>query len=316
MNEKIINIKNNIIELIVQQKLLAGIAVLILFMSIGILYISLTQRPTAKPTITSQQSISGSILTPPNLQNTNTQASPSNNIQKTLAPNQPATKNDSPSLSKEGSGVITTKLSNTSNPTSTSQPANSYTNGGGANQSQSTSAPSTTTQTNTNTNNSSNSLSNNASSPKIVFIGSDGKAQTYVPPTTPPAQITWARYTNNLEKYSIEYPSNWQIVTTQYRGHEAIFIYAPGANPSDPNVQYISYGWSSYFYPPNASYTGSFAQDGVPGTIYTNGSLGSSFIAGVFQYYNGFLVLNNNISDEVFAYIFNHMILSLNFNTP
>lgn len=155
-----------------------------------------------------------------------------------------------------------------------------------------------------------------SSSSQIVFINSDGEPEAYTPPDTAPVEIIWARYTNQLEHYAIDYPSNWQIVATKYRGHDAIFIYAPGEDPSDPDVQYISYGWSTYFYPPQASFISSFALDGVSGTIYTNGSIGSSFIAGVFNYANGFLILNNNISDEIFAYVFNHMILSLDFNTP
>ena len=306
MNERIINIKNNIIELIIQQKLLAGVVTLIVLMLISILYLSrATPSPSmTRPTIISREfmpSIINTALISPtiagaNLQNTGTQPHPSNITQDTLTLNQPKTK--------------ISAISNT--PTSTS-PRTGSPVASTANQSQAaTTAPTTATQSNIN-----NTTSNNPSSPpKIVFIGPDGTQQTYTPPTNPPTQITWARYTNSLEKYAIDYPSNWQIVTTQYRGHEAIFIYAPGADPNDPNVQYISYGWSSYFYPPDANYTGSFVQDGTSGTIYTNGALESSFIAGEFQYFNGFLVLNNNISDEVFAYIFNHMILSLDFYVP
>ena len=285
------------IRFLTQQKLLAGIVALIVFMLISILYLSLTS-PSTQPTIISRQLTPGKIntvlispTTNANLQNTATQHR-SSNIQNTLTLNQPTAKLSG--ISNTSTTPLSTSL--TTNTTSPSQTAKTST---------------TTTQANTN-----NSPNNPSSPPKIIFIGPDGKPQTYIPPVNPPVQITWARYTNSLEKYAIDYPSNWQIVTTQYRGHEAIFIYAPGADPNVPDVQYISYGWSSYFYPPDATYTGSFTQDGIPGTIYTNGSLGSSFIAGVFQYYNGFLALNNNVSDEVFAYIFNHMILSLDFNTP
>lgn len=155
-----------------------------------------------------------------------------------------------------------------------------------------------------------------ATPPKILFIDSGGKQTEYIPPEIPPENITWGRYLNSQEHYAIDYPSNWQIVRTQFSGHEAVFIYRPGDDPSDPTVQYISFGWSTYFYPPPANYKGPFYQDGVLGTIYTNGALGSSFIAGVFEYANGFLVLNNNVSDKTFVYIFDHMVMSLDFNTP
>jgi hypothetical protein len=324
MKEKILEIKEKITELIIRQKILAGVITLIFLMLTGILYLGQSTSGTQQTT-TSQQLISNT-LTPDKINTTQTSPAkavenskstitymhPQNNIQNTLTPNQPNT------ITSNISIPLPPNLTSTSVPNSTSQPAGSTTKSS-TNQSQSTTTttPTTTITTQTNSNNSPASSQNSASSPpKIVFIGPDGKAQTYIPPSDPPVQITWARYTNNLEHYAIDYPSNWQIVTTQYRGHEAIFIYEPDADRSDPDVQYISYGWSSYFYPPSASYTGSFTQDGIPGTIYTNGSIGSSFIAGVFQYYNGFLVLNNNVSDEIFAYIFSHMILSLDFNTP
>lgn len=215
------------------------------------------------------------------------------------------------------SGTVSNTAWNKGQDTNSKTTTNSQTNNqGGSNntssQSQSNSGNSSITSQNQtdDTNPTSTPLS---TAPKIVFIGPNGE-QIYSPPTVPPVSITWAKYTNTLEKYSIDYPINWQVVHTSYRDHEALFIYAPGSDPSDPDVQYISFGWSSYYYPPTANYVGSFIQDGVPGTIYTNGALGESYIAGVFQYFNGFLILNNNVSDEVFAYIFNHMILSLDFN--
>lgn len=308
----IIDIKNKTIELIKEQKLLFIISTLCVCMIMVIIYLSVIQKSVKKTSsnlimnikpIISQQSPASKpaeIISParitispqrtsPTVTSTSSQAnitpgqqSPTMNVPqptKINSINQPVTTQGPPGASSQTQAQIST------NPTIYPTPFGNPTD-----------VPS--------------------SAPKIVFINSNGQSQVYTSPATPPVEITWARYTNQLEHYSIDYPSNWQIVTTQYRGHEAIFIYTPGADPSDSDVQYISYGWSTYFYPPVASYVGSFTLDGVSGTIYTNGSIGSTFIAGVFNYANGFLVLNNNISDEIFAYIFNHMILSLDFNTP
>ncbi len=308
MKEKIILIKNKIIELIIEQKILSALFALIIIMLISITVLSLTQHDSKnipflssifiKPTTISPSasvtqpkemiSLAGTTINPQKANPTITPSSRPTNITLSQSPttptgassvNQPTTAQSTPGAS--GQTQPTTPANPTLYPTPVGNP---------------TTVPS--------------------SDPQIVFIDSNGQSQTYIPPGTPPVEIIWARYTNQLEHYAIDYPSNWQIVTTQYMGHEAVFIYAPEADPGDPDVQYISYGWSTYFYPPTASYVGSFVLDGVQGTIYTNGSIGSSFIAGVFNYANGFLVLNNNVSDEIFAYIFNHMVLSLDFNTP
>lgn len=308
MMEKIILIKNKIIELIIAQKILSALLALIIVMLTSIIYLSATQVNVKK--------VSNNLSV--NIKPTTTQSANASKPKEIISPVGTTINPQkiNPTLTSPSPSKIAVKLTPTINPSTSSsptgQPAVAPSTPGASGQTQPT-TPANPTIYPTPVG---NPTSVPSSGPQIVFIGSDGQPETYTPPSTPPVEIIWARYTNQLEHYAIDYPSNWQIVTTQYRGHDAIFIYAPGADLNDSNVQYISYGWSTYFYPPQASYVGSFTIDGVPGTIYTNGSLGSSFIAGVFNYANGFLVLNNNVSDEVFAYVFNHMILSLDFNTP
>lgn len=152
-------------------------------------------------------------------------------------------------------------------------------------------------------------ISNNP--PQIVFIGPGGQQQVYTPPSTPPIAITWVRYTNVQDHYTIEYPANWQIIIEDNEGQERVFVYMPGADPDDPNTQYVKFGMSTSFTPPQANYSGSFTLHGVQGTLYTNGALGTSYIAAALKYTNGFLVLNNNISEEIFLYVFNHMLYSI-----
>ena len=315
MKEKIQEIKEKIIEWIIQQKILSAVILVTFIMLIAIIALPATQQNEK------QKQLSLSIAK----NQTSTTQTSTNNTNPTLST---STSNQTPTLTTNNSITAKTKnpatqnqpispLPNTTIPTPTqiivtNQSSNQSSSRNKNATPQATSKPPTPTIAAPNT----NPTSVPSNGPKIVFIDSNGQQQTYIPPATPPVQIIWSRYTNNLEHYAIDYPINWQIVKTNYAGHEAVFIYAPGADPGNPNVQYISFGWSTYYYPPAASYVGSFTQNGIPGTIYTNGSLGSSYIAGVFQYYNGFLVLNNKISDEIFAYIFSHMILSLDFNTP
>lgn len=308
MIEKIIFIKNKIIELILEQKILSAVIVLIIIMLTGITLLSSTPRNakdiplpslvSIKPTITSPST----AVTKPKETTTPSLVISRTNTPPPLSPTTRITHTSPTASPTQGTWPTSKPVS----PGTTSQPA--IVPSGGTQPA----SPANPTYAAPNT----NPTSVPSSGPQIVFIGPNGQPQTYTPPATPPVAITWARYTNQLEHYAIDYPSNWQIVTTQYRGHDAVFIYAPSVDLSDPDVQYISYGWSTYFYPPAASYVGSFTLDGVPGTIYTNGAIGSSFIAGVFNYANGFLVLNNNVSDATFVYIFDHMLLSLDFNTP
>lgn len=167
--------------------------------------------------------------------------------------------------------------------------------------SQATQPPSTPTPT--------QGISNNP--PQIIFIGPGGQQQIYTPPSTPPVEVTWTRYANIQDHYSIEYPSNWQIITEEKGGHEQVIIYMPGADPDDPNAQYIKFGMSNSFTPPQASYSGPFVLYGVHGTLYTNGSAGTSYIAAALKYTNGYLVLNNSISETILLYVFNHMLYSI-----
>lgn len=318
MKEKLLIYKYKIIEFIIAQKILSAAISLIVIMTLGIVFISSDQNKTKNTSpflsVTPKPSYYYQTFTPSS-QITGTTETAKTNPQKTYPSAPPASKpanstiKQSPATSPALSQSPTTRPS-TASPTI--RPATAQSGSGASGQTQPTSLQNPTLYPTAN----SNPTSVPSSGPQIVFIGPNGQPETYTPPATPPVEITWARYTNQLEHYAIDYPSNWQIVTTQYRGHDAIFIYSPGANLNDPNVQYISYGWSGYFYPPDASYIGSFTLDSIAGTIYTNGALGTSYIAGIFNYANGFLILNNNVSDATFAYVFAHMLLSLDFNTP
>ena len=152
----------------------------------------------------------------------------------------------------------------------------------------------------------------------IIFKTPDGGYQTYTPPDTPPVDITWDTYVNAADRYSIAYPSNWQVVKTEYNGHEGISVYAPGTDPKDPSTQFIGFGFASYYLLPQGSseqstYSYPITVDGINGTMYTQGVLGSGSIAAVFQYAQGSFGVGSSVSDPDFIYIYNYMLNSLNF---
>jgi hypothetical protein len=149
---------------------------------------------------------------------------------------------------------------------------------------------------------------------EIVFKDSDGNLHTYEPPITPPISVNWVRYVNNQDHYSIDYPADWQVTKTIYNGHEGIFLYMPGINPNSKDAQSIAFvGWKADYLISSSTYANQILLNGIPGTIYTNGPLGSSSIAAVFHYANGYFAIGSSSSDEVFSYIFDQMLRSLIF---
>ncbi len=153
---------------------------------------------------------------------------------------------------------------------------------------------------------------------QIIFKTSNGGTQAYVPPSTPPVAVTWKRYINVADRYAIDYPANWQIIMTQYNGHEGMSIYLPGSDPGSPGVQYIGFGLANYYLLPagnSQQYTYSYpvTVSNINGTMYTQGVLGSGSIATVFPYNQGFFGMGSSISNATFIYIYNHMLQSLSF---
>jgi hypothetical protein len=154
---------------------------------------------------------------------------------------------------------------------------------------------------------------------RIVFQNPDGTTFTYIPPGTPPDEVRWARYTNNNDKYAINYPFNWQFVYSVANGHEGVALYPPNVNPNDPKSPFLGFGMADKFLlpaagdNPNALITPIIA-DGQSGNLYTKGSLGNSYIAAVLSYRDDYFGLNASKSDATFAYVYYYMINSLTFN--
>jgi hypothetical protein len=159
----------------------------------------------------------------------------------------------------------------------------------------------------------------NQDSIALVFQNSDGTRTTYIPTGTPPDEIRWARYINDVGKYEINYPFNWQFVySVDENGHEGIALYPPGVNKNDPNSPYVGFGITEIFLLPAAGDTSNalitpVRVDGVSGDLYTNGPLGNSYIASVFSYDGNYFGLGGSKSDTTFAYVYYFMIQSLTF---
>jgi hypothetical protein len=173
------------------------------------------------------------------------------------------------------------------------------------------------------TNNNSNSGTTsdpNATQFQIVFNGPGGQTETYVPPAVPPIQVTWATYTDTTYHYSIQYPSDWQVVNKQTIFAKGTILFLPGENTNDPSEKYIAFGWSNYnIYPTNSINNGGSVATpamvtGVNGTIFTRGPLGISYIVSVFPYREGYFGLITYTSDPTITYIYQYMLASLKFN--
>lgn len=205
--------------------------------------------------------------------------------------------------STEGSAIQSVTTTNSTNTTS-STTGNSQQN---------------TNQTQSSQNADSSSGSGSDDTPiQIIFESPDGGTQVYTPPATPPVDVTWGRYVNTNDRYAIDYPINWQVVKTDYNGHEGVSLYAPGTDPTNPNAQYIGFGLASYYLLPAGqsqqnSYSYPVTIESIAGTMYTQGELGTGSMALVAQTAQGYFGMGSNISSPSFIYIYNYMLQSLTF---
>jgi hypothetical protein len=156
---------------------------------------------------------------------------------------------------------------------------------------------------------------------RIIFRNPDGTTTTYIPPGTPPNEVRWGRYTNTKTNYAINYPSNWRLkYSIDNDGNEGITLHPPYVDANDPKSPFIGFGMSDKFLLPAVSDSTkvlitNIRVDGVSGDLYTEGSLGRSYIASIFNYKNKYFGLGASISDATFAYVYYYMLYSLTFNT-
>jgi hypothetical protein len=153
----------------------------------------------------------------------------------------------------------------------------------------------------------------------IAFLNPDGSTFTYIPPGTPPDDVRWARYTNENDKYAINYPFNWQFVYSFNNGHEGVALYPPGVDLNDSNSPFIGFGVSDAFHLPavgnsTGAYVTPIVVDGIAGDLYTNGSLGNSYVASVLPDSGRYFGLGSKISSTTFIYVYYYMLHSLTFN--
>jgi len=312
-----------LIALLIKQKLLFIIFAIILIMVLGIASMSLISSDAGHKTLNNDKANSKSVTydsaksTEQSDQSPLAEATPTNThfttkfiyfigsfFRASLSPT-PAPSQYYGSRGQSAAYPASTQQQIASN-NSADQSGNSVGGGGSQSVSQQTSAQ--------------NNFLNSAPTPtpvtdiQIVFANEYGGYFTYVPPVIPPIDVAWMKYINYQDHYSIEYPSDWEIVKTTYNGHEGVTLYMPvdAGNIDRPSIAFV--GWLVDYLSSSASYTGKIILNGVPGTIYTNGPLGPSSVAAVFQYTSGYLALGSSTSNPVFVYVFDHMLRSIDFN--
>lgn len=226
-----------------------------------------------------------------------------------------------------------TNSQNTTNTANTASVTNTQTQQSTGSTGQSSSNSTNSSPTNSTSQNTSNGQQDSQNSPtnsdsgstnsnniQIIFKTPGGVYQTYTPPVTPPVDVTWDTYVNVADRYSIDYPSNWQVIKTEYNGHEGVSLYAPGTDPSDPSTQFIGFGLATYYLLPQGNsqqntYSYPINVSGINGTMYTQGVLGNGSVAAVFQYAQGSFGMGSSVSDPDFIYIYNYMLQSLSFGS-
>ncbi len=139
--------------------------------------------------------------------------------------------------------------------------------------------------------------------------------------TTPPSTITWTKYQNQLDGYTIDYPSNWLRTETSSAGHTGLALYPPGTNlnenvPGGPKG--IGFTWveaSQLTVPTNSAITESkpITIDGITGHLYTQRSLGT-VITVTFPLKDGGFIMTADATSVVLTSVFQHMLQSLKFN--
>ncbi len=152
----------------------------------------------------------------------------------------------------------------------------------------------------------------------ITFQDSNGQTQTYTLPNNPPVQITWGRYTNALDHYSIDYPINWQVIKSIDNGHEGLSIFPPNATDTSQFAPHIGLGLSEYYSVPTTGtgqiYASNIIVDNLPGLLFTQGQEGDSYVASFFQYQGEYFGLGSSVTSSDLLYVFAHMIYSLTFS--
>lgn len=321
------NYKNYLRQLLIiiqQQKVLTIIIVLIFIMLIGVFsaplisnksknksltYNPQTNAPTQSPQQSSQQPTQSAVNAP----------SPTDLpltkkfiyvIQSFIKPNHDnsqSTNQSGSGGSRYRSGSSTAPTGNQSNPSNPSNSSNSSGGGSGSNGGssqgglgQQTNPPQPTPTPVTDI--------------QIKFVKENGEYWTYVAPAIPPINTNWVKYINYQDHYSIEYPSDWVVIKSNYNGHEGITLYMPGdtGNIDKPSIAFV--GWKADYLNSMSSYSGPIILRGTPGTIYTNGAFGISSVAAVFQYNYGYFALGSSTSNDIFMYVFDHMLRSIEFN--
>ena len=87
----------------------------------------------------------------------------------------------------------------------------------------------------------------------IQFQDANGKTITYTSSAAPAFAVIWFRYTNFQDHYAIDYPSNWIIIKTLFKGHEGLNLFPPDTDTNQNNPPKIGVGWTNKYYLPNAS---------------------------------------------------------------
>lgn len=142
----------------------------------------------------------------------------------------------------------------------------------------------------------------------------------YTPPSNPPVQVTWQRYSNVQDGYSMDSPSNWQEVNTPSQGHAQWQICPPD---TDVNAQQpgpppcVNYGWERHLAIPSASDPAAETNrlvmvDGIAGSVYTEAGMGAS-ISAIFPLKSGDVYLTADADSDAAMYAFTHMLGSIHF---
>lgn len=133
-----------------------------------------------------------------------------------------------------------------------------------------------------------------------------------------PADFTWGRYTNSVDGYSIDYPTNWTMIKRNDGGHEGLSLYPPEENPESNDAKQIGLGWSARYLLPTAGgseiyYQTSITINNTLGQLYTlgGGDQGGRGTAVLLPHRFGYFGLGGSADSNEFIYVFQHMLSSL-----
>lgn len=145
-----------------------------------------------------------------------------------------------------------------------------------------------------------------------------GEVTPYILSGVNPSDYAWARYTNPTDGYSIEYPTNWQMIKRSDNGHEGLSLYPPEEDPADNDAKQIGLGWSPQYLLPTAGgaeiyYQTSITISNTLGQLYTlgGGDQGNKGIALLIPHRFGYFGLGGMADTSEFIYVFQHMLSSL-----